>query len=102
MDEKQQAEAQKQAIESEFVNYTKLDRINNSEEFDTFFALQVDTAAQKILSLFAGNGPKNWDEFCKVRGEVIGILYPIQQVRGAKVMKEQLKDQLNSYYNAKL
>lgn len=100
--EEQQAKAQKEAVESEFVNYTKLDRINDSEEFNAFFDLQIDTASQKIMSLFTGNGPKDWNEFCRIRGEVIGIIYPIVQIRGANVMKDQLKDQLNSYYNAKL
>lgn len=99
MDENKQHE---EALKGELKNYAKLDRINNSEEFDTFFKLQINTVAQKMLALFTGDGPKDWDDFCKKRGEVIAMLYPIQQVRGADVMKKQIAEQLNTYYNAKV
>lgn len=93
------AKAHEDAVKRDLKNYAKLERINSSDEFNDFFALQIDTVAQKMLALFTGNGPKDWDEFCKVRGEVVAILYPVQQIRGAKVMKKQLSDQLNEYYN---
>lgn len=89
----------KEGIENDIRNYSRLERINESDEFKDFFNLQIDTVVQKMLSCFTGNGPKDWDEFCKVRGEVIAYLYPIQQVRGAKIMKAQLKENLNAYYN---
>lgn len=90
---------QKEAFENDIKNYSKLERINKSEEFNDFFQLQIDTATQKMLDVFTGNGPKDWDEFCRIRGEVVAYLYPIQQVRGAKYMKEHLKEQLDQYYN---
>lgn len=93
---------QKDALESDIKAYKKLDKINQSPEFDTFFNLQVDTVAQKMLSCFTGSGPKDWNEFCRIRGEVIGILYPIQQIRGSKVLVKQLTEQLNAYYNEKI
>ena len=92
-------EEQKLLVEQEVKSYQKLEKINQSAEFQDFFALQVDTAVQKIMQLVAGNGPKDWDEFCKVRGEIIGILYPIQQVRGSKTIIKQLTEQINTYYN---
>lgn len=95
-DPKQYEEALKQDLKA----YSKLERINKSDEFNDFFDLQVSTVVQKMLSLFTGKGPKNWDEFCRIRGEVIGVLYPIQQIRGAKVLKKQLQDQLNTIYNS--
>jgi hypothetical protein len=90
---------QKDAINEDLRAYKKLEKINNSQEFDDFFQLQITTVVQKMLSCFTGKGPQNWDEFCKIRGEVVGMLYPIQQVRGAKVMAQKLQEQLDAYYN---
>ena len=90
---------QKIAIEQELKNYKKLDRINQSEEFETFFKLQIDTVVLKMLACFTGNGPTDWNDFCKRRGEIVAYLYPIQQIRGAKVMQKQLADNLNTMYN---
>lgn len=90
------------ALKQDLKAYQKLENINKSQEFDDFFNLQLDTVTQKILSCFTGQGPQNWDEFCRIRGEVIGMLYPIQQVRGAKVMQNQIKEQLDAYYNSKV
>ncbi len=95
MDEK----AHKDALEQDLKNYKKLEKINGSEEFNTFFDLQVDTVVQKMLACFTGTGPKDWDEFCRMRGEVVAYLYPIQQIRGAKAMQAQMKEQLDAYYN---
>lgn len=87
------------ALKQELKSYSKLEKINKSEEFNDFFELQIDTVAQKMLQCFTGEGPKNYDEFCRIRGEVIAYLYPIQQIRGAKILKQQLMKQLNEYYN---
>lgn len=94
-----QAAQHKAALEQELKSYSKLDKINNSDEFNDFFDLQVDTVTKKMLDCFTGTGPQSYDEFCRIRGEVIGILYPMQQVRGAKVIKKQIREQLNDYYN---
>lgn len=98
MDDRQHREALNEDLKA----YKKLDKINNSQEFDDFFQLQITTVVQKMLACFSGKGPKDWEEFCKIRGEVIGMLYPIQQVRGAKVLAKQLQDQLDTYYNQKI
>lgn len=87
------------ALKEDLKNYKKLEQINKSDEFNDFFELQVTTVVGKMLQCFTGTGPKDWDEFCRIRGEVIGMLYPIQQVRGAKAMQKQLKEQLDSMYN---
>lgn len=92
-------ESHKEALETELRNYARLDNINKSPEFNDFFDLQVDTVVQKMLACFTGTGPQNWDEFCRIRGEVVGMLYPIQQIRGAKALQTQIKQQLDTYYN---
>lgn len=89
----------KDALEQDLKAYKKLERINKSDEFNDFFDAQITTATLKILSCFTGKGPQNWDEFCRIRGEVVGILYPIQQVRGAKALQKQLQEQLDNIYN---
>lgn len=88
-----------EAIREDLKAYTKLEKINKSDEFNDFFDLQISTVTQKMLSAFTGTGPKDWDEFCRIRGEVVAALYPIQQIRGAKVLKQQLQEQLNTIYN---
>ena len=98
MDDTKQHE---EAIKRDIKNYSKLDRINDSEEFKVFFELQIDTVAQKMLQCFTGKGPETWEDFQRIRGEVVAYLYPIQMVRGAEVMVNQLTDQLNQYYNTK-
>lgn len=82
--------------------YKKLDSINNSPEFDSFFQYQITQVVQKMLKMFTESGPKTWDEFCRLRGEVLGALVPIQQVRGAKYVAKQLQDQLDQMYNSKV
>lgn len=90
---------QAQATKDEIKSYKKLEKINKSQEFNDFFDMQVVEAARKMIAAFSGEGPKDWEEFCRVRGEVIGILYPIQQVRGAKFVVKQLEGKLNEWYN---
>lgn len=89
----------KRALEQDLKNYTKLDKINGSEEFEAFFDLQMDLVVKKMLECFTGKGPQTYDEFSRIRGEVLGMLVPIQQVRGAKFLKKQIKQQLDEYYN---
>lgn len=96
MDDVKQVE---KALNEELKNYKKLERINKSDEFNDFFELQMATVVQKMLSCFTGKGPEDWDAFCRIRGEVVGMLYPIQQVRGAKAMQKQIQAQLDTMYN---
>lgn len=99
MTDEQRVKAAEKAMAEDLKAYKKLEQINNSEEFNAFFDLQITTVTAKMLQMFTGTGPKDWDEFCRIRGEVIGMLYPIQQVRGASVMKQQLQQQINDMYN---
>lgn len=101
MDEEQQAKAREKALTEDLKAYKKLDRINQTEEFDAFFQLQIATVVQKMLSLFTGQ-PKTHDEYLALRGEIVAYLYPIQQIRGAKVMAKQLQEQLDNIYNQPL
>lgn len=85
-------------IKQDLKRFEKLERINKSDEFNDFFDLTIKTAADKMLWAFTGDNIKSWDDFCKVRGEIVSYLYPIQEIRGAKAMKQHLQDNLNQYY----
>lgn len=95
-------EQAKQGIEQDLKAYKKLQKINKSEEFNDFFDLITKTAADKMVWAFTGDNIKSWDDFLKVRGEIISYLYPLQEVRSADAMAQHLKDQLDSYYNKQI
>lgn len=93
-----QHKAHKEGIESDLKALEKLKRINNSQEFNDYFDLILKTASEKMVWAFVGDNVKTWDDFLKVRGEVVSYLFPIQEVRGADAMEKHLKEQLDSYY----
>lgn len=103
MDDPKSAE---QAIKDEIKEFRKLQSISNSEEFKDYFNFLKDTVAQKMLWAFTtgkdGDNIKNWDDFCKVRGEIIARLQPIQEVFGADAMINYLNQELDKYYTKKL
>lgn len=90
--------AHKEGLESDLRALEKLKRINNSQEFNDYFDLILKTASEKMVWAFVGDNVKTWDDFLKVRGEVVSYLFPIQEVRGADAMEKHLKEQLDSYY----
>lgn len=66
---------------------------------DAFIDLLIRTVSQKMLGMFIGDSIKTWDDYLKLRGEIVAYMYPIQEVRGAKAMEETLTKQLNEYYS---
>lgn len=99
MDEEKRAKEYAKGIKKDIKGYKKLKSLNKSEELDTFLDLLVKTAGDKMVWAFTGDNIKSWDDFCKVRGEIISYLYPIQEIRGADSMVKHLEQQLDSYYN---
>lgn len=97
MDETQN-KAHREGLESDLRALEKLKRINDSQEFNDYFDLILKTASEKMVWAFVGDNVKTWDDFLKVRGEVVSYLFPIQEVRGADAMEKHLKEQLDSYY----
>lgn len=78
--------------------YRALKNINKSEELDAFIDLLIKTVSQKMLGMFIGESIKTWDDYLKLRGEIVAYMYPIQEVRGAKAMEDALTKQLKEYY----
>jgi hypothetical protein len=103
MDEEKRTEQVKQGLEDEIKAYKKLQKVGELAEFNDFFEFQLKTAADKMIWAFTtgkeGDNIKNWDDFCKVRGEIIARLHPIQEIRGAESMVAYMKQQLDNYYN---
>lgn len=102
MDDKAQAKAHKEALEQDIRVYKKLRDVKKSEELNTFMDLLIKTAAEKMMWVFTagkdGDNVKNWDDFVKVRGEIIAYLYPIQEIHGADAMVKHLQMQFEKYY----
>lgn len=89
----------KKAAEKDLKAYKKLKSLNRNEDFDLFFELLLKSASEKMLWAFTGDNVKNYDDFCKIRGEVVAYLYPIQEVRSADAMVKHLQEQLDNFYN---
>lgn len=92
----------KQAFEDQLKAYRKLENIKDTAEFKDFFEFQVKLVVDRILWTFMsgkeGDNVKNWDDFCKVRGQIMASLIPIQEIYGATALKQQVKQQIDSYY----
>jgi hypothetical protein len=102
MDEQKQAEAYKEGIEKDLKGLAKLRKIDQSQEFNDYFDFVLDTVSKKMFTAFTGDNVKTWDDFLKIRGEVVAYLYPIQEVRSAEAVEKQLKERLNSFYGKQL
>jgi len=102
VDEKKQAELVEEGLKDQIKAYKKLQKISDSAEFNEYFDFMLQTVADKMLWAFTtgknGDNVKNWDDFCKVRGEIVARLHPIQEVRGAESMVTFLKQQLDNHY----
>lgn len=98
MDEGKRAKLHEKGLREDIKAYSKLKKLSNSDEIAEFMDLLIKTAAQKMVWSFTADNVKNWDDFCKVRGEIVSYLYPIQEIQGAGTMEKHLKEQLDSFY----
>lgn len=89
---------QAEALIEDMKAYSKLKKLSKNDELNEFMDLLVRTASQKMVWAFTGDNIKSWDDFCKVRGEIVSYLFPIQEVRGAEAMEKHIKQQLDTYY----
>lgn len=89
-----------EGLKADMKAYAKLKKLSNSAEINELIDLFIKTASEKMVWAFAGDNIKNWDEFCKTRGEIVAYLYPIQEIRSASAMEEHIKTQLDTYYNS--
>jgi hypothetical protein len=91
------------AIKAEIAQYRKFQDVVMNDEANILFNLLIETVAQKMIWAFTtnkdGDNINSWDEFCKVRGEIVARLQPIQEIRGKADMVNHLSDQLKELYN---
>ena len=96
------SDKQKKAFEDQIKHFKELSKIKDSPEFKKYFEAQLETLAQKLIWTFStgkdGDNVKDWDDFCKVRGEVIARLQPIQDIYAAEGIAQHLKTQLKDMY----
>lgn len=93
-------EQAKKSIEKDLNAYRELRSVAKSKEMDTFLDLLIKTAAEKMVWSFIGDNIKSYDDYLKVRGEIVSYLFGVQEVRGADVMVKHLESQLKTYYTS--
>lgn len=100
------AQNAEQGIKEELKHYRRLQAIADTDEFKDYFDLLKRTVADKMLWAFSagkdGDNIKNWEDFCKLRGEIVARLQPIQEVYGAEDMINFLLQQLDTWYKKKV
>lgn len=99
MGEEETVKQQAKALKEDMKVYSKLKKLSNSAEVNELIDLFIRTASQKMVWSFTGDNIKSWDQFCKVRGEIVAYLFPIQEIRSAEAMEKHIKEQLDSFYN---
>jgi len=85
------------ATKEQIKEYRELQAVADDAAFTAYLELQLKRTAEKILTLFIGAGVNNWDEFCKVRGEVIARLQPIQEIYSIESIIAHLEQQLEGF-----
>lgn len=92
----------KVALEQQAKSFRDLSKIKDSKEFQLYFEEQLKVLSQKLVWAFTtgkdGDNVKNWEDFCRVRGEVVARLQPIQDVYAAKGIADHITQQLKDYY----
>lgn len=94
-DDKKALEAMKEEINV----YSKLRELKSTEGFDNFLIFLTRATSIQMMTAFIGEDVKTWDDFLKIRGEVVANLRILQEVGGAEVIEKQLTDQLKKYLN---
>jgi hypothetical protein len=96
--EKEKAEAVK-GIRAELDVYTKLRELKSTPGFENFLVFLTRATSIQMMTAFVGNDVKCWEDFLKIRGEVVANLRILQEVGGSEMIEKQLSDQLKQYLN---
>lgn len=98
MDEQARAAKHEEAINQQIAFYNDLKNLSNSADVQKVLDLFLKTATEKIVRAFTTDTIKDWNDFCKLRGEVFSCLYPVQEVRGAQSISDHLRKELDNLY----
>jgi len=88
----------KKALEEEIKAYRKLQGVALTDEFKEFSDRLVKTVTDKMIYAFTSDSIKSWEDYCRVKGEIIARLQPIQEVFEAGSMARSLEERLKEYY----
>lgn len=88
----------KKALQEEAQAYRKLQSLGMTEEFKEFSDRLVKTAADKMIYAFTSDSIKSWEDYCRVKGEIIARLQPLQEVFESRAVAMKLEENLKEYY----
>lgn len=91
-------EASKKSLKEEILSYRKLQAVAMTDEFQEYSNRLIKTVSEKMIYAFTADSIKTFDDFCRVRGEIIARLQPIQEVHGAAQIAESLEQRLKEFY----
>lgn len=91
-------EASKKSLQDEILSYRKLQSVALTDEFQEYSNRLIKTVSEKMIYAFTADSIKTFDDFCRVRGEIVARLQPIQEVHGAGQIAESLEQRLKEFY----
>jgi hypothetical protein len=89
----------KAAVQKELNAYKELNRLNKSGEFDVYVETIIKLCTLKMVDAFIGDKVETLEDFLALKGEVSGLLLPIQDVRSADALQKKLQENLNDWYS---
>lgn len=98
MDEQARAVKHEEAMREQITHYNELKNLSNSEDVQKVLDLFLKTATEKLVRAFTTDSIKDWEDFCKLRGEIFSCLYPVQEIRGAQAVADHLRSELDNLY----
>lgn len=91
-------EASKKSLKEEIESYRKLQSVALTDEFQEYSNRLIKTVSEKMIYAFTADSIKTYDDFCRVRGEIIARLQPLQEVHGAGQIADSLDKRLKEFY----
>lgn len=88
----------KSAVQKELNAYKELNRLNKSGEFDVYVDTIIKLCTVKMVDAFIGDKVKTFEDYLALKGEITGLLLPIQDVRSAEALQSKLQESLNEWY----
>lgn len=91
-------EPDKKALQEEVLAYRKLQDIAITDEFGLFKDRLIKTVTEKMIFAFTSETVTSYDDFCRIRGEIIARLQPLQEIAQAGEIADSLDAKLKEFY----
>lgn len=96
---KRDDQALKKAQQEEIRAYKRLESVSQQGEFTEYSDRLIKTVVSKMIFAFTNDSVvKDWNDFCKVRGEIVARLQPLQETHEAGALARHLETQLKEFY----